>query len=97
MNDIAITLLILVAAIVLFVWNCISVSIIALLVAKVAEMELEAISARNAAAFSHHFAAGRWRGGVPPWGYKPERVDGEWRLVQDPEQVEVIHTFSYQE
>lgn len=33
MNDIAITLLILVAAIVLFVWNCISVSIIALLVA----------------------------------------------------------------
>ncbi|OHU37653.1 recombinase family protein [Mycobacteroides chelonae] len=63
--------------------------IIALLVAKVAEMELEAISERNASAFRHSFTKGKYRGGIPPWG--PER-DGssEWRLVQDPEQVAVI-------
>lgn len=64
--------------------------IIAMLVAKTAEMELEAISARNASAFRHNFQSGRWRGGVPPWGYKPEKVDGTWRLVQDPEQVRII-------
>ncbi len=66
--------------------------IIALLVAKVAEMELEAISDRNASAFRHNFRAGKWRGGIPPWGYLPQKDDsGEWRLVQDPEQVELIH------
>ncbi|WP_336819489.1 recombinase family protein [Gordonia sp. MMO-8] len=66
--------------------------IIALLVAKVAEMELEAISERNASAFKHNIRAGKWRGGVPPWGYLPHQTDdGEWRLVQDPEQVTVIH------
>lgn len=66
--------------------------IIALLVAKVAEMELEAISERNASAFRHNFSKGKYRGGVPPWGYIPERDDhtGEWRLIQDPEQVVVI-------
>jgi site-specific DNA recombinase len=66
--------------------------IIALLVAKVAEMELEAISERNASAFRHNFSRGKYRGGIPPWGYLPERNgDGEWRLVQDPLQVNVIH------
>lgn len=65
--------------------------IIALLVAKVAEMELEAISERNASAFRHNFSKGKYRGGIPPWGYLPEQNDdGEWRLVQDPVQVEVI-------
>lgn len=65
--------------------------IIALLVAKVAEMELEAISERNASAFKHNFNLGKWRGGQPPWGYLPDKSSGEWRLVQDPEQVGVIH------
>ena len=66
--------------------------IIALLVAKVAEMELEAISERNSSAFRHNIREGKWRGGVPPWGYVPERGDdGVWRLVQDPVQVELIH------
>ncbi|WP_079609173.1 recombinase family protein [Mycobacteroides abscessus] len=67
--------------------------IIALLVAKVAEMELEAISERNASAFRHNFSKGKYRGGIPPWGYIPQRDDetGEWRLVQDPVQVGVIH------
>lgn len=65
--------------------------IIALLIAKVAELELAAISERNASAFRHNFAKGKYRGGIPPWGYLPERDDnGDWRLVQDPEQVEVI-------
>jgi site-specific DNA recombinase len=67
--------------------------IIALLVAKVAEMELEAIRARTGDASRHTIEAGRWRGGVPPWGYVPARADDgkHWKLVQDPEQVEVIH------
>lgn len=65
--------------------------IIALLVAKVAEMELAAISERNASAFRHNFKAGKYRGGVPPWGYLPKQVEGVWRLVQDPAQVTVIN------
>ncbi|MFC3242620.1 recombinase family protein [Gordonia humi] len=39
--------------------------IIALLLAKVAEMELEAISDRNASAFRHNFRAGKWRSVTP--------------------------------
>lgn len=66
--------------------------IIALLVAKVAELELQAISERNASAFRYNFSKGKYRGGMPPWGYRPERDDnGDWRLVQDPVQVAVIH------
>jgi len=64
--------------------------IIATLIAKVAEMELAAISERNASAFRHNFKAGKWRGGIPPWGYLPTDATGEWRLKQDPEQVKVI-------
>ncbi len=64
--------------------------VIALLVAKVAEMELAAISERNASAFQHNFRAGKYRGGMPPWGYLPRQVDGVWKLVQDPVQVAVI-------
>lgn len=64
--------------------------IIALLVAKVAEMELAAISERNASAARYNIRAGKYRGGVPPWGYLPEQTDAGWRYVQDPEQVQVI-------
>ncbi|SRX93232.1 integrase [Rhodococcus jostii RHA1] [Mycobacterium shimoidei] len=65
--------------------------IIALLVAKVAEMELAAISDRNASAARYNIRAGKYRGGIPPWGYLPQQdEDGNWRLVQDPEQVTVI-------
>jgi site-specific DNA recombinase len=46
---------------------------------------------RNSSAFRHNFKAGKYRGGIPPWGYLPEQDDsGTWRLVQDPEQVRVI-------
>ncbi|SEB66439.1 site-specific DNA recombinase [Gordonia malaquae] len=64
--------------------------IIALLVAKVAEMELEAIRARTGSASRHTLVSGRWRGGVPPWGYLPEKDGKHWKLVQDPQQVAVI-------
>jgi site-specific DNA recombinase len=53
--------------------------VIAMLVAKVAEMELAAISERNASAFRYNFAAGKYRGGVPPWGYLPQR-DGSSKI-----------------
>lgn len=64
--------------------------IIALLVAKVAEMELAAISDRNTSAARYNLRAGKYRGGVPPWGYLPEQTDEGWRYVQDPEQVVTI-------
>lgn len=64
--------------------------IIALLVAKVAEMELEAIRVRTGSASRHTLVSGRWRGGVPPWGYLPEKDGKHWKLVQDPQQVAVI-------
>lgn len=64
--------------------------IVALLVAKVAEMELTAISERNASAARFNIRAGKYRGGVPPWGYRPDDASGQWRLVQDPAQVKVI-------
>lgn len=65
--------------------------IVALLVAKVAEMELAAISERNASAARHNIQAGKYRGGVPPWGYLPSDATGEWRLIPDTEQTTVIH------
>jgi site-specific DNA recombinase len=65
--------------------------IIAQLVASFAEMELEAISERIASTARHNIKAGKYRGGIPPWGYLPDNSTGEWRYVQDPEQVKVIH------
>ncbi|MFT4086767.1 MAG: recombinase family protein [Gordonia sp. (in: high G+C Gram-positive bacteria)] len=64
--------------------------VVALLVAKCAEMELEAIRARTGSAARHTITAGRWRGGVPPWGYVPAKDGRHWKLVHDAPQVEVI-------
>ncbi|UNQ40224.1 recombinase family protein [Prescottella equi] len=64
--------------------------VIVSLIATVAELELDAISERNASAFRHNYRAGKWRGGVPPWGYLPEETEQGWRLVQDPLSVSVI-------
>ncbi|MCV7299771.1 recombinase family protein [Mycobacterium barrassiae] len=61
------------------------------LMGTVAQMELEAISERNASTARHNIKAGRYRGSQPPWGYRPEKIDGAWRLVQDAGQVQVIH------
>lgn len=58
---------------------------IANVIAGVAEGEWEAISERNTNAFEHNITAGKYRGGNPPFGYRPKKVDGEWRYVQDPE------------
>lgn len=65
--------------------------IIALLVAKTAEMELASISERNKSAAQHNMRQGKYRGGPPPWGYTTEKIDGEWRFIQDDEQVTVIN------
>lgn len=61
------------------------------LLGTVAQMELEAISERNRSAARHNIKAGKYRGSKPPWGYTPQRDDeGVWRLVQNPDQVQVI-------
>lgn len=51
--------------------------------ALVGEWELEAIAARTAARFDDDIRRGVYRGGNPPFGYRPERIDGEWRYVPD--------------
>ncbi|WP_237168690.1 recombinase family protein [Prescottella equi] len=67
--------------------------VIAQLVASFGEMELEAISERNSNAFRHNVRAGKWRGGIPPWGYLPEQQDdGTWRYVQDAATALVIRS-----
>lgn len=64
---------------------------IALLISSFAQMELASIRERNRNAFKYNYSRGKWRGGVAPWGYVPERDDdGDWRLVPDPPQVKLI-------
>jgi site-specific DNA recombinase len=61
------------------------------LIGTVAEMKQEAIRERNASTSRHNMKAGKYRGGTPPLGYKPERDEaGTWRLVHDPERVKVV-------
>ncbi|WP_336879796.1 recombinase family protein [Rhodococcus globerulus] len=65
--------------------------IIALLVAKVAELELEAISSRISSAYHHNRQLGKWTGGAQlPWGYLPRETDDGWRLYPDPVAAPVI-------
>lgn len=66
-------------------------AVVIALMGTVAEMELEAIRERTKSAAQHNIKAGRYRGSVPPWGYRPDKSTGEWRLVPDPDQVTVIH------
>lgn len=65
-------------------------AVVIALMGTVAQMELDAISERNASAAQFNIRAGKYRGSTPPWGYRPEKVDGVWRLVQDYEQTHVI-------
>lgn len=60
------------------------------LIGTVAEMELEAISERNASTARRNIRLGKYRGSTPPWGYRPDDATGEWRLVQDARQVKTI-------
>lgn len=55
------------------------------MVAMFAEMELDAISERNSSAAQYNIKAGKWRGGMLPLGYRPEKTNGDWRLVPDDE------------
>lgn len=67
-------------------------AVVIALMGTVAQMELEAISERNASAKRRDIRLGKYRGGTPPWGYKPERDgDGVWRLVRDDKQARIIH------
>ncbi|MFR9752189.1 recombinase family protein [Nocardia sp. 004] len=61
------------------------------LIGTVAEMELAGISERNASAARHNIQAGRYRGSTPPWGYVPSDGTGEWRLVKDKGQADIIN------
>lgn len=65
-------------------------SVLVALIGMVSEMELTAISERNASAKRRDIRLGKYRGSTPPWGYKPDDKTGEWRLIPDPEQVPVI-------
>jgi site-specific DNA recombinase len=55
------------------------------LLATFAQAELETMRERARASFAHLVKVGRWRGGVPPYGYRPEPMaDGKgYRLVVD--------------
>lgn len=57
---------------------------VANVIAGVAEGEWEAISARNYDAWQHNYKRGKWTGGVPPLGYRPEKIEGQWQYVLDP-------------
>lgn len=58
---------------------------LAIMVGVFAQMEAEAISARSKQSFDHLRKEGRYRGGHPPTGYRPEKDEhGNWRLVIDP-------------
>ena len=61
------------------------------LLGTVAQMEWDAIPERNRSAAQHNIKAGKYRG-LSPRGLHAQRDDeGVWRLVQDPDQVQVIH------
>lgn len=66
-------------------------AVVIALMGTVAQMELDAIRERTASAARYNLRAGKYRGSLPPWGYLPEKIDGDWRLVPDPDQVKVIH------
>ncbi len=65
-------------------------AVVIALMGTIAQMELEAISERNRSAAQHNLRAGKYRGGLPPYGYVPAGEKGNWRLVQDPDQVKII-------
>ena len=61
------------------------------LMGTVAQMELEAISERNRNRKQDDLRKGNYKGGTPPWGYVPKRVDGVWRLAYDRDQADAIN------
>lgn len=59
--------------------------IIALVIAMVAQLESAGNAERSRSAYQHNMTAGKWRGGVWPYGYRAAKnADGVWRLQIDP-------------
>lgn len=63
---------------------------VAVLLASVAEMELEAIRTRTKDGADELLRQGRWGGGVVPYGYRAEKREGGWWLVIDDETAAVV-------
>lgn len=59
----------------------------ATMIAFMAQMESESMSARVKNTHEYFRKVGRWKGALRPYGYRPTRVDGKpgWYLEQDPE------------
>lgn len=59
--------------------------IIALIIAMVAQLESAGNAERSRSAYQHNVKAGKWRGGVWPYGYRAAKDEtGTWRLRIDP-------------
>ncbi|MFA7512784.1 MAG: recombinase family protein [Mycolicibacterium vanbaalenii] len=61
------------------------------LMGTVAQMELEAISERNRNRNQDDLRKGNYKGGTPPWGYVPKRVDSVRKLAYDRDQAAVVN------
>jgi site-specific DNA recombinase len=66
-------------------------AVLVALIGMISEWELTAISERNASTRKRDRKLAKYTGSTPPWGWMPVKVNSEWRLVPDPEQVKVIH------
>lgn len=64
---------------------------VANVIAGVAEGELEAIKERTRDSRRKLAQIGRWAGGQSPYGYMPEKRQGGWWLVPDPEARRVLN------
>jgi site-specific DNA recombinase len=65
--------------------------VVVAVLASVAEAEREQIRERTKASFQKIVREGRWNGGKPPYGYKPEPIPGGgYRLVVNEPQATVI-------
>lgn len=64
--------------------------IVANVLADVADAEVQAIRERTQDSRAKLRQTGRWAGGIPPYGYRSERVDDGYRLVINEEEAEVV-------
>ena len=63
---------------------------VAQILAGVAQMELEAIQARQSGSQAHLRQVGRWPGGNPPYGYRAVRNGNGCKLDVDPDKAAVV-------
>jgi site-specific DNA recombinase len=64
--------------------------IIAMIIAKVAEIEARNISVRVSGAHAALRLSGRWPGGRAPYGYMPIQAERGWTLVPDPQVMPIL-------